>query len=609
MRIAIAAPDHHRVAHIIREPHLPSSRRDLKRLLTIGGSVKARIWNARTGVATISTMALLLVALANPAHAITVGYYEMCFGEGQPAEANAITNAGHTAVKLSDLTPAELAPVDVIMVNNCENTFYAQEYLDRMNDVADAVAAGKILVLHDRFVELAETILPGGSTFDIQRYPNFPDPNNEAKDINVLDASTMITNGPAGTITDATLDNGNFSNHGFAVAGTLPGAAKLVLSTNDPTHIVTFLYTYGAGAVLYSSIPLDHYLGGSNAFSNVYALNVVDYTAYLLTACGDGVTDPGEDCDLGGANGAAGTCCTAGCGFVSSGTECRASAGACDLADSCSGASGLCPTDERAPAGTSCRAAASDCDVEETCDGSSVDCPTDALEPAGTTCTDDGDLCTDDECNGAGTCSHLAKADADLDGTCDEQDVCNNPFGAQNFVGSKPTPNLTFTKINNDVTPGNDGLKIGGEFTLAVGQSFATLSPLTTGARIVVDSGSGTTRVDAVLPGGAYGGSGTRGWRTNAKGNQWTYTDASASPISGIKKVKINDRSKTGPRRVRVSIGGAKATYPVVAADAPLQAIVVLGNQTSAIAGACGETNFGTGSCKLNGRGTTLTCR
>jgi len=555
----------------------------------------------------MSVVSLTLAAV--PAHALNIGYYELCFGEGQSSQATSISAAGHTPVQLFDLTPAELAPVDVIMIDNCENAFYAQEFLDHLNDIAGAVASGKTLMFHDRYVEPAETVLPGGSTFDIRRHELFPDPLNEAKDINILDGSTLITNGPAGALTDTSLDGGNFSNHGFAIAGSLPGTAKLVLSTNDPTHIVTFLYTYGAGAVMYSSIPLDFYRGGSTPFATVYGVNVVHYAAYLVGSCGNGETDPGEDCDLAGANGTAGTCCTAGCGFVTAGTECDASTGACDPAESCTGASGLCPLDEISPAGETCRAAASECDVAETCDGVTVDCPSDGFATAGTACSDDGNPCTENECDGAGACQHPGKPDSDVDGTCDEQDACTNVGGGQNFVATKPRPNVTLTKINNDVTPGNDGLKIGGEFQLAVGASFAGLNPNVTGARVVIENDAGAGRVDVSLGNGSYAGRGTRGWTLNPKGNVWTYTDSTGSPIGGIKKVKITDRSKVAARRVKVAVSGVKSTYPVTATDAPVRAIVVLGDPASSTMGECGETAFGPTSCAFNGPGTTLVCR
>ena len=67
------------------------------------------------------------------------------------------------------------------------------------------------------------------------------------------------------------------------------------------------------------------------------------YTPATTTSvCGDGTLDPGEQCDDGAANGLPGDCCTVTCAF----------------------------------------------------------------QPAGTACTDDGNLCTADMCDAAGTCTH-----------------------------------------------------------------------------------------------------------------------------------------------------------------------------------------------------------
>src|SRR5438067_1914343 len=66
-----------------------------------------------------------------------------------------------------------------------------------------------------------------------------------------------------------------------------------------------------------------------------------------LRYCGDGIVQSGapfnEQCDLGAANGTAGSCCTASCTFSTA--VCRSSAGACDPAETCSGASTTCPGD------------------------------------------------------------------------------------------------------------------------------------------------------------------------------------------------------------------------------------------------------------------------
>src|SRR5262249_40522975 len=152
-------------------------------------------------------------------------------------------------------------------------------YLSHLTDIENAVHdGGKTLVIHDRFVDGAETILPGGAGFNIVR--NFDDSLN----INVLDDTTLVTHGPGGTVDTTTLDGcfgGGLSSHGFAFSDSLPGAAKRILTTGDPTHIVTFSYTFGAGTVVYSSIPLDFYLDvfPTSSFATVYAPNVLAYAA------------------------------------------------------------------------------------------------------------------------------------------------------------------------------------------------------------------------------------------------------------------------------------------------------------------------------------------
>lgn len=97
----------------------------------------------------------------------------------------------------------------------------------------------------------------------------------------------------------------------------------------------------------------------------------------LITAqqCGNGIVEPGEDCDCGGTANCGNNqccdpttcrfrnnaqcddsnegCCTS-CKFSTSGTVCRASTGQCDPQETCSGTSGTCPTDAFAPDGQDC---------------------------------------------------------------------------------------------------------------------------------------------------------------------------------------------------------------------------------------------------------------
>ncbi|MFM7736950.1 MAG: hypothetical protein ACKPBU_13345 [Alphaproteobacteria bacterium] len=73
--------------------------------------------------------------------------------------------------------------------------------------------------------------------------------------------------------------------------------------------------------------------------------------------CGDGVLQPGEQCDDG--NLASGDCCSPACTIEAVGTVCRASTGGCDLEESCTGTSASCPAD----------ATPADGDGDGTCDG------------------------------------------------------------------------------------------------------------------------------------------------------------------------------------------------------------------------------------------------
>jgi hypothetical protein len=201
-----------------------------------------------------------------------VGYYDMVVGAGDPNQVPPIVAAGGTPLQIVDLSPAELSQLSVLVVQNPDNNTYGAEYLANLPNVAAAVSAGMVLEIHDRFVTDASTILPGGNTFTITRFLG--------TDINVIDNTTLITNGPGGVIDDTTLDGGNFSLHGFGVQGTLPGDSVNIFNDGNPGEIVDFCYRFGAGAVLYSTIPLDFYLAGNGTnpnFAAIYAPNAMAY--------------------------------------------------------------------------------------------------------------------------------------------------------------------------------------------------------------------------------------------------------------------------------------------------------------------------------------------
>jgi hypothetical protein len=227
--------------------------------------------------AAIIAALLLSATWLQSAQAENVGYYDMSVGQGSPNQEASITAAGHTPVNIVDLSPTELAGIDVLVVQNPSNSSYSAEYLGALADIEAAVNSGMALVIHDRYVDIAETILPGGAGFDIIR-----DFSDDA-DINILDSSTLVTDGPGGVLDDTSLDGGNSSSHGYAVVGSLPGSGTFILSRSNPDEIVSFSYSFGSGLVFYSSIPLDYYLAGAGPttvqqnMANIYAPNVVAY--------------------------------------------------------------------------------------------------------------------------------------------------------------------------------------------------------------------------------------------------------------------------------------------------------------------------------------------
>jgi hypothetical protein len=97
--------------------------------------------------------------------------------------------------------------------------------------------------------------------------------------------------------------------------------------------------------------------------------------------CGNGIVEPGEECDCGGPEGcgANSRCCDP--------TTCRFTQGAvCDPSnDGC--CTSQCQISSR---GSVCRSSIGPCDPEEVCSGSSASCPADVSLPDGQSCSQNG---------------------------------------------------------------------------------------------------------------------------------------------------------------------------------------------------------------------------
>jgi hypothetical protein len=207
-----------------------------------------------------------------------VGYYDLSWNRGNPAQVGSILAAGLEAADVGNLVTANLNDFGILFVQNPNNGGYSWNYTSNLNKVFDFVAGGGVLVFHDRCVTNAGTMLPG-TPGTITR--EFSDPAN----IQIVDSTTLVAKGPGGTLTNTSLDGGNYSSHGSIAASSIPANGKGLLSKGDPAKLVLYAYPYGRGWVLYSTIPLDHYLAGSGGVAanmkNVYAPNVLSYAASM----------------------------------------------------------------------------------------------------------------------------------------------------------------------------------------------------------------------------------------------------------------------------------------------------------------------------------------
>lgn len=189
-----------------------------------------------------------------------VGYYDMTAGQGGAYQADEVTANGHTAINVASLDPASLAQLDTLYVTNPSNSGFGSNYVANLSGIDAAVSSGLNLMIFDRCVTNAQTILPGGAGITVVR-----DFTNHTNVDLAAGAPSWFSNGPAGPIHNTMFDGGNSSSHGYVDLATLPPGAIPLLTNGAPHQVVAFVYPYGNGHVFYSTIPLDYYSRGPNA--------------------------------------------------------------------------------------------------------------------------------------------------------------------------------------------------------------------------------------------------------------------------------------------------------------------------------------------------------
>ena len=212
---------------------------------------------------------------------VSVGYFTDYY-TGSTAPAAGITTVGGTPVHITDITTFDFSTVQVLVINESDNSSYSSELMARAGALATFVQNGGILLFHDRYVGVdytatLNTLLPG-----IGAAQFFRDFDND-EDIDFLNAPNLLTNGPYGVLDNTSLDGGNSSTHGYVLSSTLPaGTTVLYTVGSDHTKAAGFAYTFGSGIVFYSTIPLDYYLDGSGTatlnanINNIYYPNLLE---------------------------------------------------------------------------------------------------------------------------------------------------------------------------------------------------------------------------------------------------------------------------------------------------------------------------------------------
>lgn len=230
----------------------------------------------------IAFTGLLFSASIAPSHATTVGFFSVTTNVNFFVNVGQIvTDAGADFEQLADLDANSLANIDVLWIANRNNLNPIANITANYSALNNFVQNGGVLLFQSRLVTDSAS-LPGASGISFVR-----DLNNNGADINVLNNTTAITNGPAGSIDNSTLDGGNKSSHGYALLNSLPTNTLSILSRPDTTQIVDFTYQYGNGDVYISTIPSDYYIGGTAtpaAFKAIYAPNLVTYATQLSVA-------------------------------------------------------------------------------------------------------------------------------------------------------------------------------------------------------------------------------------------------------------------------------------------------------------------------------------
>ena len=180
---------------------------------------------------------------------------------------------------------ADLSQYNIVVV---PSRFDFRDVNTNLAVLTNYVRNGGVVVTHVVDFGSNGNLLPGWNRMVITQ--------GSSADINITDPNSGLITGPGGTITNANLDGGSSSNHGYILTSNFDIQGEVILhAAGDPRQAVTFTYELGAGKVLVSTIPTECYFPTGHSCSSlnhpglyrVYLPNELAFAASLATPPGD----------------------------------------------------------------------------------------------------------------------------------------------------------------------------------------------------------------------------------------------------------------------------------------------------------------------------------
>jgi len=226
----------------------------------------------------------------------SAGAYKQKIGYvGTGDGAGMITELGHTA---ETYNANNLDTYDVIAYYNTSNgQFYNGPFSTALTSWVDD---GGVLVVYDRWVDDAglDTNLPGHNGNVVTTRGVNSDTANRT--YNIVDESTsnLLKYGPGGIHIDGNsgythagnnwlgefhIGGGSYTNHGYM--SNLDSDVLGLATRDNSNEYIDAVWSYGSGAVYYSTTPTDHYIGtnfAENDAWDAYALNSLHYATSMI---------------------------------------------------------------------------------------------------------------------------------------------------------------------------------------------------------------------------------------------------------------------------------------------------------------------------------------